>query len=256
MLTVSDTAYAIAAIRAMESSLPVTARLFDDPWAAVFAAAGAHAAEGTARFVALPFFCDGIRLRTRYFDDVVRDALAAGVAQVVILGVGFDARGARLPEVVAHGAKVYEVDLAPLLDARREILAAAGVASPPHVAAVPCDLAVPDLHRELSAALVAAGFRDDRPALYLCEGLFSYLSADVVARVLRFMATHGAPGTRAAFDYGDGYLWPDSLPDLARRSGFDDVDEVSYDALWRRHLAGDPHEAAVVCRAAVVVRRA
>ena len=37
-------------------------------------AAGVHAEEGTRRYLALPFFRDGIRLRTRYIDDAAIDA--------------------------------------------------------------------------------------------------------------------------------------------------------------------------------------
>ncbi|HEY2370443.1 MAG TPA: hypothetical protein VGH87_28800 [Polyangiaceae bacterium] len=49
-LTVADTAYSIAAIRADEHEL------FEDPYAKHFAASGAHAEEGTRRYLSLPFF--------------------------------------------------------------------------------------------------------------------------------------------------------------------------------------------------------
>ena len=60
--SVADTAFSIAVVRAEEALLPEGERLFDDPFAAIFAAAGAHAAESTQRFLDLPFFRDGIRL--------------------------------------------------------------------------------------------------------------------------------------------------------------------------------------------------
>lgn len=151
MLTVSDTAYSIAQIRADESLRPAGERLFDDPYASVFAAAGEHAREGTQRFMALPFFCDGIRLRTRFFDDFVRDGVRDGLTQVVILGAGFDARGMRLAEVTAHGARVYEVDFAHVLDAKRALLGEV----PSHVAYVACDLAAPDCETHLTAAVAS-----------------------------------------------------------------------------------------------------
>src|SRR5207344_886697 len=67
-LTVADTAYSIAAVRAEERDL------FDDAFAKHFVAEGAHAREGTERYLSLPFFRDGVRLRTRYIDDALREA--------------------------------------------------------------------------------------------------------------------------------------------------------------------------------------
>src|ERR1700733_13949251 len=69
MLTVADTAFATAAVRAEEALRPPDERLFEDPYAGLFWAAGSHAEEGTQRFLSLPFFRDGIRLRTRFIDD-------------------------------------------------------------------------------------------------------------------------------------------------------------------------------------------
>src|SRR5215207_2433077 len=54
--TVADTAFSIAVVRAEEGSRPDRERLFTDPYASVFAAAGAHVAESTQRFLDLPFF--------------------------------------------------------------------------------------------------------------------------------------------------------------------------------------------------------
>src|SRR6516162_8681907 len=99
--SVADTAFMTAAVRAEEAARPEAERLFEDPYAAVFAAQGAHVAEATQRFLDLPFLRDGVRLRTRYVDDAVREGLAAGLRQVVLLGAGFDARGLRMPEIAA-----------------------------------------------------------------------------------------------------------------------------------------------------------
>src|SRR5262245_2989141 len=53
--TVADTAFSIAVVRAEEASRPDGERLFADPYASAFAAAGAHVAESTQRFLDLPF---------------------------------------------------------------------------------------------------------------------------------------------------------------------------------------------------------
>src|SRR5690348_7193060 len=119
MLTVADTAFSIAVVRAEEASRPAGERLFDDPFATLFARAGANAAEGTRRYLDLPFFRDGVRLRTRFIDDSVRDGLAAGLDQIVLLGAGFDARGFRMAEITERRSAVYEIDTPEQMERKR-----------------------------------------------------------------------------------------------------------------------------------------
>jgi hypothetical protein len=97
MLTAADTAYSMAFMRALEKERPASERLFEDPYAALFSAGGAHASEEASRFLQSPFFVDAVRVRTRFIDDFLREGLASGVCQVVLLGAGFDTRGLRLP---------------------------------------------------------------------------------------------------------------------------------------------------------------
>jgi len=53
MVTVADTAFSIAAVRAEEGARPVAETLFEDPYAHLFAAHGADAAEATQRYLDL-----------------------------------------------------------------------------------------------------------------------------------------------------------------------------------------------------------
>jgi methyltransferase (TIGR00027 family) len=246
MLTAADTAYAIAFVRARERERPAAERLFDDPYAAIFDAAGAHAAEGTRRFLALPFFTDGVRLRTRAIDDFVREGLVAGLDQVVLLGAGFDARALRMPEVAAHGASVYEVDLAPQLEKKRALLAAAGVALPASVKHVACDFGAPEFEDALAARLGDQGFRAGAGALFVWEGVIAYISTDAVAQSLQFMARAGGPGTRLVFDFAPIAFDPDPALERTRRAGFHRFVQIGYDVLWRRYLPGEPHAGAGV----------
>lgn len=250
-LSVADTAFTIAVIRADEGRLPPQERLFEDPYAAIFAAAGAHAAEGTQRFLDLPFFRDGIRLRTRFIDDVVRAALADGLSQVVMLGVGFDARSLRLPEIAARGARVFEVDFAEQLATRSALLAGAGVALPPSVAGVACDFAAPDFEATLAAGLNANGFRTGEGALFVWEGVTAYIPRASVDRSLSFMAAAGGRGSRAVFDFGGFLFDPEGVEAVARSRGFSAFEELGFDELWRRYLPGEPHENAWVARMGV-----
>ncbi len=241
MLTAADTAYAIAFIRAKESERGPDERLFDDPYAAIFAAAGAHAEEGTKRFVELPMFVDGIRLRTRGIDDFVREGLRAGIDQIVLLGAGFDARGLRMPEIGERHATVYEVDFAEQLAKKRAFLAAASVEVPDRVRFVACDFAGGEFEASLLAGLRDRGFRQGAGALFVWEGVIAYIGADAVARSLRFMVEAGGPGSRVVFDFVPIAFDPDPAEERTRRAGFTRFEQVSCAELWRRYLPSEPH---------------
>ena len=51
---------------------------------------------------------DMMALRTAAIDAAIRDAIAGGATQLVILGAGYDGRAWRMPELA--GVKVFEVD--------------------------------------------------------------------------------------------------------------------------------------------------
>jgi methyltransferase (TIGR00027 family) len=253
MLTAEDTAYSIAAVRAAEAERPAAERLFEDPYASIFAAAGAHASEGTRRFLELPFFYDGVRLRTRFIDDYVREGLAAGLDQLVLLGAGFDARGLRMGEIAQHRATVFEVDTPVQLARKRDLLTTHAVALPPFVAYVPFDFADADLETALPTALEARGFRRDAGALFVWEGVIGYIPVVAVDRSLRFMARAAGPGTRVVLTYGEGSFAPSTVFERTRAAGFPSCEELGLDDVWRRYLQGAPHPAASISKVATAV---
>ena len=94
---VSETALGAAEMRAEESHRPD--RLFDDPFAAAFVAAA------PPLFPDIPSLADdaelaalieasiaGIAIRTRFYDEYLASACAAGCRQVVLLAAGLDTR--------------------------------------------------------------------------------------------------------------------------------------------------------------------
>jgi methyltransferase (TIGR00027 family) len=239
MLTVSDTAYAIAFIRAQEAELVEGERLFEDPYARLFAAAGEHAREGTERFLSLPFFRDGIRLRTRHIDDVVREAFEHGARQLVLMGAGFDARALRLSEVARLGVRTFEIDLPPVLETKRGILEGSGIVIPGSVHHLGCDF-TSGFEAGLTDELIARGFERDRPTMFVWEGVIAYIDHDAIDRSLRFMASIGGAGSRVIFDFSEYGLDPVPAAERTRRAGFTAFHHVGFDELWRRHLAGEP----------------
>lgn len=251
MLTVADTAYSIAAVRQEESDLPEADRLFHDPYAAIFRAAGAHAEEGTQRFLGLPFFRELVRIRTRFIDDVVRESLAAGLRQVVLLGAGFDMRGLRLPEIERAGAGVFEVDFPAQLEKKRAILAAGGVAIPAWDRYVGCDFSAADFDRALEGDLATRGFQLGAGAVFVWEGVIAYLSPSAVDRTMAFVARAGGKGSRLVFDRAGDAFESDPLGPRAHRAGFSRFEDNPSTDLWRRWLRGEPHPNAAAFRMGV-----
>jgi methyltransferase (TIGR00027 family) len=203
----SHTATLVALYRAIESSRPVPARLFEDRFAPAFLGPRARWALRLSRLpvvgAALPWaLVDGhwsgprgtVAVRTRYIDDALGDALRAGVDQVVILGAGFDCRAYRMPGI--DRARVFEVDHPATQARKREIITRRLGTLPPHVTLVPVDLAT----QALDAVMPGAGYRGDARTFFICEGLTHYLPPAVVDAVFRFVA-RPAGGSQMVFTY-------------------------------------------------------
>jgi methyltransferase (TIGR00027 family) len=130
--------------------------------------------------------------RTTFFDSVVERHLA-DIAQLVILGAGFDTRAFRLPNDLR--VRAFEVDAPKTQAVKRVVLAKSGIDSS-RVTFVAADFEKEDwLER-----LIAAGFDRSRPAVFLWEGVTMYLERAAVEATLRKVAGT-AKGTVVAFDY-------------------------------------------------------
>ncbi len=201
----SRTAAYMALFRALESSLPESTRLFDDPLARAFlswplsAVAGLAAVPGLGR--ALPWIIDrrvpGARssgvARTRFIDDAIAAGLREHLEQVVILGAGFDSRAYRLPDL--RGVTVFEVDHPDTLAIKRSVLERVSVA-PPNVRFVPTDFN----QRDLPLAMTSAGYRESARTFFLWEGVTNYLTEAAVDATLRWCA-RASPGSQLLFTY-------------------------------------------------------
>ncbi len=153
--------------------------------------------EALARDVAGPAPAEGnelmgrhLRARTNFFDRVTVSALERGVAQVVVVGAGYDGRALRYAK---PGVRWWEVDHPDTQADKRGRLDRLGLAHR-HVTFVRCDLEVGGL----DGALADAGFQPDAPALFSCEGVALYLSPVALADTLADLRSLAAPGTRLA----------------------------------------------------------
>jgi len=187
---VPATALAIAAQRATESKRPD--RLFDDPFAARFVAAGGEIDKsGFPRRDTSKTWevYDGyFALRTRFFDDFL---VASECRQVVILAAGLDTRAHRLPW--RHEPRLFEIDYPELFAFKEDVLGESPAGCERITVAT-------DLAGEWTGPLVAAGFRPEEPTAWLVEGLLMYLTTEQGEQLLDTMTTLSAPGSQAAVE--------------------------------------------------------
>jgi methyltransferase (TIGR00027 family) len=130
--------------------------------------------------------------RQTFYDSAV-DRYLVDVAQLVILGAGFDTRAYRLPGQMP--VRSFEVDAPKTLAIKRQMLQQAGIDSA-GVELVSADFEKDDWLNRLEDA----GFDASKPALFLWEGVTPYLEASAVEGTLRKIAGT-AKGSIIAFDY-------------------------------------------------------
>ena len=137
---------------------------------------------------------DMIALRTTAIDTAVRDAIAAGATQLVILGAGYDGRAWRMSELA--GVKVFEVDHPATQGEKRTHIAQLPPAKG-KVSFVPIDFK----HDSLDAVLERAGHDRSSPTCWIWEGVVMYLTHDVVRATLAAIAARSAPGSTLIVNY-------------------------------------------------------
>jgi len=137
---------------------------------------------------------DTIALRTAAIDTAVRDPIAGGATQLVILGAGYDGRAWRMRELA--GVKIFEVDHPATQGDKRSRLAelppATGI-----VTFVPIDFK----HESLDTALERAGHNRSSPTCWIWEGVVMYLTHDVMRATLADIARRSAPGSTLIVNY-------------------------------------------------------
>jgi methyltransferase (TIGR00027 family) len=201
----SRTAHFVAHGRALADAGLSHVKDFRDPTARVFLSEKATRSlaktEGAARegkrSIALEMarvMADMIALRTAAIDSAVRDAIAGGATQVVIVGAGYDGRAWRMPELT--GVKVFEVDHpATQSDKRRR-----SAELPPPTGIV--TFVSMNFEREsLDTALERAGHNRLLPTCWIWEGVVMYLTRDVMRVTLAGIASRSAPGSTLIVNY-------------------------------------------------------
>ncbi|MGQ4513049.1 SAM-dependent methyltransferase [Streptomyces sp. DW26H14] len=193
------TAVGVARVRALETARENA--LFRDPLAQAFATAGGrwpsspppHDDEAARRRALAVSF--SIVIRTKFLDDLLKEASQSGVRQVVLLGAGMDTRAFRMdwPE----GTRLFEVDTAEPLEFKASVLRQERAAARCERITVPVDL-----REDWPGALAAAGHDPAAPTAWIAEGLLIYLPEDAVELLLARISARSAAGSRMGLTLG------------------------------------------------------
>jgi methyltransferase (TIGR00027 family) len=203
--SVGATATMVAAARAVATTAPE--RLIDDPFA-----------EPLVRAVGIEFFtrwatrdldaadvddgdspwglqrlADLLAARTRYFDEFLQKAAAAGTRQAVILASGLDARGYRMQWPA--GTTIFEIDQPQVIEFKTATLADLGAEPTADLRAVPIDL-----RQDWPEALRRAGFDAGRPTAWIAEGLVGFLPPEAQDRLFDHITALSTKGSRLAVE--------------------------------------------------------
>ena len=168
--------------------------VFEDPLAVriIGARAEANLPEQPKNFVAARFRAF-MAARSRFAEDELRDAVARGVRQYVILGAGLDTFAYRNPY---PDLRVFEVDHPSTQGWKRKRLAQVGIPIPPTMTFAPVDFT----RETFDDALASAGFDEGTPAFFSWLGVTMYLERELVLGTLRAIhEMHASNGV--VFDY-------------------------------------------------------
>ncbi|WP_327232362.1 class I SAM-dependent methyltransferase [Streptomyces murinus] len=193
------TAVGVAKVRALETERENA--LFRDPLAQAFAAAGGLGPSSPTppgdeaarrRRLGVMF---SIVIRTKFLDDLLRQASASGIRQVVLLGAGMDSRAFRMDWPT--GTRLFEVDTAEPLDFKAAVLRQERAVARCERITVPVDL-----REDWPGALAAAGHDPAVPTVWIAEGLLIYLPEDAVELLLARISAQSAAGSRMGLTLG------------------------------------------------------
>jgi methyltransferase (TIGR00027 family) len=137
-----------------------------------------------------------LAVRSRIAEDTLRDAVAQGATQYVVLGAGLDTFALRYgwPRGLA---RVFEVDHPATQEWKRGLAAAAGLHMPWNAAYVPVDFERQDFMEQL----LAHGLDATEPTVFAWLGVTMYLTPAAVDSTLARIGAQAAPGSVLVFDY-------------------------------------------------------
>lgn len=164
-----------------------------------------------------------IKLRTKYFDDVLSNQILAGCKQVVILGSGLDTRAARMN---GESVDYWEIDDRATLELKAETLKANKVTA--NVRYIPGDY----VKDGLIALLRQSELDFEQPTYFLWEGNTTLLAKKDVIFVLEQIRDN-FNDFKLSFDYMSEKV-------IARTTGYQDINDYidKYESMYAPWITG------------------
>jgi len=198
---VSETAVAVASLRALSNYEPDPSFRCNDEYAQIFlpqekriALQNSQVREAIKKTIPKGMY-EYVISRTKYFDRVFTQAVKEHVGQIAFLGAGFDSRPYRFRDLLEN-TKIFEVDTRATQEYKKTLLAEKGVSfkNVEYVCHNFEDGSLFDL-------LEKHGYKPVEKTLFLWEGVSFYLTKEAVLNMLAGVRHHSAARSTICFDF-------------------------------------------------------
>lgn len=270
-LNPSRTAEHNAFLRAVESLKPPARRMCLDPYAKHFLSPPLMAlyqdAEKSEELIRhweeiVPGVCGAVLARFRFIDAYLCKCLDSGLAQVVILGAGYDTRALRFKKRLCNRVKLFELDHPATQAEKIRCLDNMQTATSNPVVYVPICFDAD----KLDETLLEKGYNKNLFTLFIWEGVTYYITHASIEDTLLFISGNSGPGSAVVFDYlprsvaqgtclkqeakalkeslqnfGEDIVFgidPEQIREFLHSRGFIGVNSIAGDEFWRNCSKG------------------
>ena len=147
-----------------------------------------------------PFFPKGIYeyviARTKYIDNIFKESIEKGIAQILLFGAGFDTRAVRFTDINTN-TKIFELDTIYTQTAKIEQFKKRNIPIPKNNIFIPIDFNVDSV----SEKLASNGFMRNKTTLFILEGIIQYLTKEAVDQLFKLLYELSFPESKVVFDY-------------------------------------------------------
>jgi len=134
--------------------------------------------------------------RTKYIDNIFKEAIENGIEQILIFGAGFDSRAIRFAGKNIK-TKIFELDSLHTQTAKIKQFRKKDIPIPKNTIFIPMDFHVDSVSEKLELN----GFKRNKPTLFIMEGILMYLDKEVVDELFKLIYELAVPESRVIFDY-------------------------------------------------------
>lgn len=136
--------------------------------------------------------------RARFVEDRLEEALRKGISQYIILGAGFDTFAHRRLDLAGR-LQVFELDLPPTQEIKRQLLGRLNLQKPDYLHYIPVDFT----KENLASALSESKYDPGQLSFFSWMGVTQYLPLEAVLATLKTIVSLSSGGSEIVFDYYD-----------------------------------------------------